>query len=84
MSLECFLKPWKKRQNNELHADFLINCARKNVFFGVRAEIFLSQVIATQNSCAGPFLGCAEILIFGEIFTSAWSPSQKSCYLMEC
>ena len=37
MSLECFLKPWKMRQNNELHTDlasFLFNCARKNAFFG--------------------------------------------------
>ena len=34
----------KMRQNNELHADlasFLFNCARKNAFFGVRAEILL-------------------------------------------
>ena len=48
------------RQNNELHADlasFLFNCARKNAFFGVRAEILLSQVIAPLESCAGPFLG---------------------------
>ena len=44
MSLEYFLKPWKMRQNNELHADlacFLFNCAGKTPFFRVRAEILL-------------------------------------------
>ena len=73
MSLECFLKQWKMRQNNELHADlesFLFNCARKNAFFGVRAEILLflgvraeillSRVIAPRESCAGPFLGVVQ------------------------
>ena len=72
MSLEYFLKPWKIRQNNELHADlanFLFNCARKTLFggfvqkyyfFGVRAEILLSRVIAYLLSCAGPFLGYVQ------------------------
>ena len=73
MSLEYFLKPWKMRQNNELHADlasFLFNCARKGAFwgglcrnttfFGVRAEILLFQVIAPPKSCAGPFLGVVQ------------------------
>ena len=73
MSLEYFLKPWKMRQNNELHADlasFLFNCARKNAFwggscrnitfFGVRAEILLSRVIASLLSCAGPLLGYVQ------------------------
>ena len=63
MSLEYFLKPWKMRQNNELHADlesFLFNCARKNAFLGVRAEILLSRVIAPRESCAGPFLGVVQ------------------------
>ena len=55
--------PWKMRQNNELHADlasFLFNCARKNAFFGVCAEILLSRVIGTRDSCAGPFLGIVQ------------------------
>ena len=58
MSLECFLKPWKMRQNNELHAvlaSFLFNCAGKNTLFGVRAEILLSRVIAPPESFAGSF-----------------------------
>ena len=67
MSLEYFLKPWKMRQNNELYetvqiliASFLINCARKNAFFRVRAEILLSRVIANRDSCAGPSLGVIQ------------------------
>ena len=78
MSLEYFLKPWKMRQNNELHADlasFLFNCARKNdfwggscrytTFFGVRAEILLSRVIATRDFCVGPFLEVVQNISFG-------------------
>ena len=66
----CYMK---MRQINELHADlasFLLNCVRKNTFlggscsiitfFGVRAEILLSRVIATWLSCAGPFLGVVQ------------------------
>ena len=45
---------------------------QKYYFFGVFAEILLSRVIASRLSCAGLFFrGCAEILIFGEIFTYA-------------
>ena len=34
----------------------------KYYFFGVRAEILLSRVIATRDSCAGPFFrDCSEI-----------------------
>ena len=94
MSLECFLKPWKMRQNNELHADlasFLFNCARKNAFWGVRAEILLflgfvkkyyffggsCRSITVPSYCTSKvlfralFRGCAEMLVWGEIFTSA-------------
>ena len=66
----CYMK---MRQINELHADlaiFLLNCARKNTFWGVRAEIslffgvcaeiLLSRVIAPLESCAGPFLGVVQ------------------------
>ena len=78
MSLEYFLKPWKIRQNNELHADlanFLFNCARKNAFLGVRAEILLfwgsCRNITVPSYCIFAFLCraffrvCAEILVFG-------------------
>ena len=33
----------------------LFNCARKNAFFWLCAEILLSRVIATRDSCAGLF-----------------------------
>ena len=88
MSLECFLKQWKMRQNNLLYADlasFLFNCARKNAFFGVRAEILLflgfmqkyycpellhSGYLDKIVSCAGPLLGHVKKYYFwGEIFT---------------
>ena len=73
MSLEYFLKPWKMRQNNELHADlasFLFNCARKkNAFFGVRVEILLSRVTATRDYCAGPFLGVVHKYNFLEKYS---------------
>ena len=72
MSLECFLKPWKMRQNNELHADlasFLFNCAIKNAFFRVRAEILLSRVTATRDYCAGPFLGVVHKYNFLEKYS---------------
>ena len=85
MSLECFLKPWKMRQNNELRADlasFLFNCARKRsfwgscrniTFWGVRAEILLSRVIATRDSCAGPFLGVVQKYYFLETFSPLYN-----------
>ena len=73
MSLECFFKPWKMRQNNELHADllqvsylivqekrFFVGLCRNIIFWGVRAEIVLSRVIATRLFCAGPFLGVVQ------------------------
>ena len=53
----------KMRQINELHADlasFLLNCARKKHFGGVRAEILLSLVIALLLPCAGPILGYVQ------------------------
>ena len=45
-------------------ASFLFNCARKNAFFGVRAEILLSRVIASLLSCAWPLLGVVQKYIF--------------------
>ena len=67
MSLECFLKPWKMMQNNELHADLariLFNCARKkNTFLEFVQKYYrpkLLRVIAPRESCAGPFLGVVQ------------------------
>ena len=85
MSLECFLKPWKMRQNNELHADlasFLYSIVQEKTFFlgFVQKYYFLggscrnNTVPSYCNSgflCRAFFVSCAEILIFGEIFTSA-------------
>ena len=75
----------KMRQNNELHADlasFLFNCARKTLLFGFHAEILLffglCRNITVPSYCASGvlcrafFRGCAEILIFGEIFNSCY------------
>ena len=63
MSLEYFLKPWKMRQNNELHADlasFLFNCARKTLLFGFHAEILLffglCRNITVPSYCDSGFL----------------------------
>ena len=87
----CYMK---MRQINELHADlasFLFNCARKNAFWGVRAEILLflgfvkkyyffggsCRSITVPSYCTSKvlfralFRGCAEMLVWGEIFTSA-------------
>ena len=42
-------------------SEFLIQlCKKKNAFWGVRAEILLSRVIAPRESCAGPFLGVVQ------------------------
>ena len=37
-----------------------ILCARKNAIWGARAEILLTQDIASLDSCAGSFLGLAQ------------------------
>ena len=56
----------------------LFNCARKNAFFGFMqkyylggfvAEILLSRVIATRDSCAGPFLGVVQKYYFLEKYS---------------
>ena len=49
---------------------FLIfNCAIKNAFFRVRAEILLSRVIAPRESCAGPVLGVVHKYNFLEKYS---------------
>ena len=74
----------KMRQNNELHADlasFLLNCARKkhflggfvqkcHFFWGLCRNITVPSYCTSGVLCRAFFRGCAEILIFGEIFTS--------------
>ena len=68
MSLECFLKPWKMRQNNELHADlasFFFNCVRKkNAFLGVRAEILLFFLAQLNKKLAKSACNSLFCLIF--------------------
>ena len=41
-------------------SEFLFNSARKNASWGVRAEILLTQDIASLDSCAGSFFGLAQ------------------------
>ena len=50
----------------------LFNCARKKVLFGVRAEILLSRVIATRDSCAGLFLGVVQKYSPLNLFSLLW------------
>ena len=47
----------------------LFNCARKNAFFWLCAEILLSRVIASLLSCAGPFLGVVQKYKFLEKYS---------------
>ena len=47
----------------------LFNCARKNAFFGVRAEILLFRVIASLLSCAWPLLGVMQKYKFLEKYS---------------
>ena len=77
----CYMK---MRQINELHADlasFLLNCARKkhflggfvqkcHFFWGLCRNITVPSYCTSGVLCRAFFRGCAEILIFGEIFTS--------------
>ena len=88
----CYMK---MRQINELHADlasFLLNCARKkhflggfvqkcHFFWGLCRNITVPSYCTSGVLCRAFFRGCAEILIFGEIFTSAQSPSLVYHYL---
>ena len=92
----CYMK---MRQINELHADlasFLLNCARKKHFFGgfvqkchffwgLCRNITVPSYCTSGVLCRAFFRGCAEILIFGEIFTSgplARGPSTRRCSTM--
>ena len=62
MSLECFLKPWKMRQNNELHADLvslLFNC------WGSCRNITVPSYCIAAILCRASFRVCAEILVLG-------------------
>ena len=77
----CYMK---MRQINELHADlasFLLNCARKkhflggfvqkcHFFWGLCRNITVPSYCTSGVLCRAFFRGCAEILIFGEIFNS--------------
>ena len=79
----CYMK---MRQINELHADlasFLLNCARKkhflggfvqkcHFFWGLCRNITVPSYCTSGVLCRAFFRGCAEILIFGEIFTSVY------------
>ena len=63
--------PWKRGQNNELHADFvsfLFDCARKNAFFGVRAEMLLFSGFVQKYYCPES----VEILILGTCVRRCW------------
>ena len=88
----CYMK---MRQINELHADlasFLLNCARKkhflggfvqkcHFFWGLCRNITVPSYCTSGVLCRAFFRGCAEILIFGEMFTSAQSPLSVYNYL---
>merc|ERR1712218_17125 len=73
-------------------ASFLFNCAIVGAIIGVRAEILLflglmqkyycPELLQHTFLCRAFFRGCAEILIFGEIFTSNWAP--KLSGLLSC